>query len=420
MKLQYKHTVYASYLGYITQAIVNNLPPLLFITFQKTMGISLSELGFLVSLNFGVQMLVDLISAKFVDRIGYRVCIVAAHICSTVGLVGLGLFPKFLPSPYLGLMIAVVINAIGGGLIEVLVSPIVQALPGDEKASAMSMLHSFYCWGHVTVVLLSTLYFVTIGLSRWYYLPLIWAVLPFFNTFFYAKVPLLTLTEEHSVMPLRKLFSMKIFWLFLILMICSAASEQAMAQWASLFAESGLNVSKTMGDLLGPCAFAVCMGLSRTFYGKKGSGIDLKKFILVSSILCMISYLLATLSPVPLLSLAGCALCGLSVGIMWPGSFSLAAEYCPAGGTGMFALLALAGDIGCSLGPGMVGVISNSVASRDGSLPNLLFGNLTSTEAGLKTGLLCATLFPVLMFFAVSVLSRLRRPPDPDIRHHRS
>ena len=419
MKLQYKHTVYASYLGYITQAIVNNLPPLLFITFQKTMGISLSELGFLVSLNFGVQMLVDLISAKFVDRIGYRICIVAAHICSTVGLVGLGLFPMLLPNPYLGLMIAVVINAIGGGLIEVLVSPIVQALPGDEKASAMSMLHSFYCWGHVTVVLLSTLYFVTIGLSRWYFLPLIWAVLPLFNTFFYAKVPLLTLTGEHSATPLRKLFSMKIFWLFLILMICSAASEQAMAQWAALFAESGLNVSKTMGDLLGPCAFAVCMGLSRTYYGKNGSRIDLKKFILASSILCMISYLLATLSPVPLLSLAGCALCGLSVGIMWPGSFSLAAEYCPAGGTGMFALLALAGDIGCSLGPGMVGVVSNSVASRSGSLSNLLFGNLTGTEAGLKTGLLCAILFPVLMFFAVSVLSRLRRPQDPKNQPHR-
>lgn len=413
MPFTYKHTLYASYLGYITQAIVNNLPPLLFIIFQKSLGISLGQLGFLVSLNFGVQMLVDLLSAKFAVRIGYRFCIVAAHICSTVGLLGLGIFPRVLSDPYAGLVLSMVISAVGGGLIEVLVSPIVQALPGEEKASAMSLLHSFYCWGHVTVVLLSTLYFVTVGLAHWYYLPILWALLPLFNTFLYAFSPIRSLDEDGEILPVRKLFSIKIFWIFLLLMICSAASEQAMAQWSSLFAESGLKVSKTLGDLLGPCSFAVCMGLTRVFYGKRGNRISLKKFLAFSSILCTASYLIATLSPFPLLSLAGCALCGLSVGIMWPGSFSLAAEYCPAGGTGMFAILALAGDIGCSLGPGLVGTISNAAVTGNLYLTKLLFGRLSPAEAGLKTGLITAVIFPLLMILLVACLNRFRHASAP-------
>ncbi len=390
MNRKYKQTLYASYIGYITQAIVNNLAPLLFVTFQKEFSISLEEIGFLITFNFGIQMLVDFISAKYVERIGYRVCIVAAHIFAFLGLVGLGMFPYWFDRPYLGLILAIALYAVGGGLIEVLISPIVEALPTDEKSSAMSLLHSFYCWGQVLVVLLSTLYFVTAGLKHWNYLPLLWALVPLFNAIFFTKVPINTLGEKGETLPARSLFSMKLFWIFVLMMVCSGASEQSMSQWASFFAESGLNVSKTLGDLLGPCMFAIFMGISRTFYGKYGETIELRKFITISSILCVLSYLMAVFSPLPILSLIGCGICGLSVGIMWPGVFSLASSHCPKGGTAMFAYLALAGDIGCAAGPAVVGTLSQVSG-----------GNL-------KTGLLAAIIFPVVLLSQIRVLRRIK------------
>lgn len=387
MKFQFKHTKYAAYIGYITQAIINNLPPLLFVTFQTKYQISLDKIGLLISLNFGVQILVDLIAAKYVDRIGYRRAIVGAHIFCTAGLVSLGILPNVLPDPYIGLMIAIILSAIGGGIIEVLISPIVEALPGDEKESAMSMLHSFYCWGHVGVVILSTVFFVGIGIHNWRILPIIWAIVPFMNAFFFSKVPIKTLIEKEESVSLKRLCITPIFWLLFILMICSGASEQGMSQWASLFAEEGLNVSKTMGDLLGPCAFAILMGLSRVIYGIWGSRMNLKVTILGSSILCVASYITAVFAPIPILALVGCAICGFSVGIMWPGVFSLAVKGYPQGGTGMFAMLALAGDIGCSAGPFLVGMISNKT------------GNL-------QNGLLVAIVFPIILFLGVCVLRK--------------
>lgn len=394
MQLQYKHTRNACYLGYITQAIVNNLAPLLFVTFQKQFSISLDKIGLLISVNFAMQMLIDALAAKFVDKIGYRTCIVGAHIFCTVGLAGMGIFPFVFPSAYAGLIAAVLINAVGGGLIEVLVSPIVESLPGDEKASAMSLLHSFYCWGHVSVVLLSTVFFVRVGTEHWTILSALWAIVPLFNTFLFLNVPLNTIHSEEASLPIRKLFSMKLFWVFLLLMICAGASEQAMSQWTSLFAESGLQVSKTMGDLLGPCAFAVLMGVSRAFYGKFGAKLNLKRFIAGSGVLCIASYLLAAFSPMPLLSLVGCALCGLSVGILWPGTFSLSSAYCPQGGTALFALLALGGDVGCAAGPGLVGWVSSLA---DGEL---------------KWGLTAALVFPILLLLLIGVLVRAVKQSD--------
>ena len=401
MHLTYRHTKYASYCGYITQAIINNLPPLLFLTFQNTFDISLQKIGLLISLNFGIQIIVDIFAAKYIDRIGYRKGIIAAHIFCTLGLVGLGTFPFVFPNAYAGLITAIVINALGGGLIEVLISPIVESLPGDEKATAMSLLHSFYCWGQVAVVLFSTLYFVTIGIDQWQYLPFYWALVPFMNTFLFAKVPLRTLVEEEQRIPFRRLFSAKIFWLMMILMMCSGASELAMSQWSSLFAESGLGVSKTVGDLLGPCAFAVLMGLSRVFYGVKGAKIDLKKALIASCALCVLCYGTVVFAPNPIIALVGCAVCGLSVGLMWPGVYSLSAKYYPQGGTAMFALLALAGDVGASAGPGLVGVLSNW-AQHVPSLAGMSSG-------GLKAGLLFAAVFPICMLAGVIFLKSKRK-----------
>lgn len=331
-------------------------------------------------MNFGIQLIVDLLAAKYVDRIGYRICIVFAHIMAAAGLIGMGVFPFLLPSPYAGLMLAITFNAVGGGLIEVLVSPIVEAAPSGEKEKAMSLLHSFYCFGHVGVVVLSTLGFQILGMGKWNYLPIIWAVVPFLNLFVFIKVPIRVLVEEEHRLPIRELLSMKMFWIFVLMMLCAGASEQAMSQWASYFAESSLHVSKAMGDLLGPCAFAALMGVSRVFYGKCGERISLEKFILGSSILCIISYLMAVFMPIPVLSLLGCALCGLSVGIMWPGTFSIAARECTRGGTAMFAFFALAGDAGCMAGPGLTGVVAEQIP-----------------KWGLKAGLLFAMVFPIGM-----------------------
>ena len=388
MKWTYRHTLHASYLGYITQAIINNLPPLLFLTFQRTFDISLELISMLITINFGIQILVDFLAARYVDRIGYRPCIVASHVLSAAGLFALGILPYALPNAYAGILIAMTLNAIGGGLIEVLISPIVESLPGDEKASAMSMLHSFYCWGHMGVVILSTVYFALAGMNAWRVLPALWALLPLANVFFFTQVPMRTLVSQEERMPMRRLLSSRVFWLLFVLMICSGASEQGMSQWSSYFAESGLGVSKTLGDLLGPCAFAFTMGLARLIYGLYGTKINLHGALYASSALCVASYLISVFAPWPVLSLVGCALCGLSVGMMWPGTFSTAAEANPQGSTAMFALLALAGDLGCAGGPTLVGFVSGAAGGE------------------LKAGLLCAIVFPIALVIALTALRR--------------
>lgn len=392
MKNQYQKTIYACFTGYIVQAIVNNFIPLLFLTFEKSYEIPLSQVTMLITFNFGIQLLVDFISAKFVDRIGYRICIVAAHVFSAMGLLGLTYLPEALPSAFSGLLISVVIYAVGGGLLEVLVSPIVESCPSDNKEKTMSLLHSFYCWGHVAVVLISTLFFQVFGIGNWKVMAILWAVIPMLNAIAFSRVPLSSLTEEgEKGMTIRELCGNRVFWILMLMMVCSGASEQGVSQWASTFAEQGLGISKTIGDLAGPMTFAILMGCSRVFYGKFGDRINLDKFMVGSSILCVFSYLCISLSPSPFLSLIGCAVCGLSVGIMWPGSFSKAAVALRRGGTALFALLALAGDVGCSGGPTLVGFVSEQMS-----------GNL-------KKGILAGVIFPVCL---IAGIIRLQKKQD--------
>lgn len=360
LKNNYNYTLKASYLGYVVQAVVNNFVPLLFLTFQRSFGISLERITMLVTVNFGIQLLVDLLSARFVDRIGYRACIVAAHVFSAAGLAGLSFIPDIVPGHFGGILICVALYAVGGGIIEVLISPIVEACPTDKKDAAMSLLHSFYCWGAVAVVLVSTLFFRIAGVDNWRLLALIWAVVPALNALLFTRVPILSLTEDGQSLGIRGLLKSGLFWLFVFIMICAGASEQAMSQWASAFAESGLKVSKTVGDLAGPCMFSVLMGISRAMYAKYSERIHLTAFMTGSAVLCVCSYVLASTAVSPVLGLLGCGLCGFSVGILWPGAFSLASVSCPRGGTAMFALLALAGDLGCASGPALVGLVSGA------------------------------------------------------------
>ena len=400
MKLKHKHTIYASYFGYITQAIVNNFAPLLFIIFENKYNIPLEKITLLITVNFCVQLTVDFISAKTADKIGYRRCIIAAHIFAAAGLAGLSIFPSIFSDPYAGLMLAVIIYAIGGGIIEVLISPIVEACPTDNKASVMSLLHSFYCWGSLGVVLISTVFMHFFGKDSWNILSFIWAAVPAVNAVVFSKVPIEQLTEEGEAIPVRKMFTMKIFWIFVILMIAAGASELAMSQWASSFAEKGLGISKTAGDLAGPCFFALLMGCARVFYAKFSEKVRLLDFIIGSAVLCVISYLIASLSPIPILSLAACGLCGLSVGILWPGVFSIASAKYPKGGTAMFAFLALAGDVGCSSGPTLVGFAAG------------MFND------DLKKGLLSAIIFPLIIITLGMIYSHIEKKEHTHENHN--
>ena len=392
LRTRYEHTIHACYLGYITQAVVNSYLPLLFLHFQSVFHLSLAQITLITTLNFAIQLCIDLLSTFFVDRIGYRKCVCAAHLFACTGLAGLSVLPYLFPRPYPGILACVVLYAIGGGLIEVLISPIVESCPTEKKEAAMSLLHSFYCWGVMGMTLLSTLFFHVFGIHSWRVLSCIWALIPAFTFFLFLQVPIYpVVAENQEKLSIRSLIGSKVFWLLLGMMICAGASEQAMSQWASAFAESGLHISKTLGDLAGPCAFALTMGTARAIFGNSGSRISLKKGIAFSALLCIICYALAVFSASPVLALIGCALCGFSVGIFWPGTFSMAAKALPGGGTPMYALLALAGDIGCSGGPTLVGLVSNA----NGGV--------------LTTGLLAAMVFPVLMILFLLLLVRSAR-----------
>lgn len=384
MKENYRKTVCACFIGYIVQAIINNFVPLLFVTFQLSYQIPLSKITLLITVNFIIQLAIDMLSAFFIDRLGYRISVILAHLCSALGLIFLVVLPEAFQDAFAGILISVIIYAIGGGLIEVLISPIVEACPTGNKKQAMSLLHSFYCWGHVAVVLFSTIFFSLFGIHNWRILALLWSAIPIFNTFLFAKAPIYPLLEEgKSGLSLKELFHKKIFWLLFVMMLCAGASEQAVSQWASTFAEKGLHISKTIGDLAGPMAFALLMGISRFLYGKYGARINLDRCMKLSTLLCLAAYLCIGFVPNPFIGLLGCAICGFSVGILWPGTFSKASAAIKGGGTAMFALLALAGDLGCSAGPTLAGFASGILSDN------------------LRYGILAAIIFPALLLICL-------------------
>lgn len=396
MSFTYTTTRRACYVGYVAQGIVNNLSPILFIVFQTRFGLSYKQLGTLILLNFMTQLAVDILCVKTIDRLGYRGPVIAAHVCAAAGIVMLGVLPALL-NTYTALVIATVTMAIGGGLLEVLVSPMVDSIPTppNQKASAMSLLHSFYCWGQVLVVLATTLLLRAFGEDNWRVVAAVWAIIPLVNVFFFSRVPLAQTIPDKKRTSLKTLFKTPAFIAVIMLMLCAGASELTVSQWSSLFAEQGLGLSKLWGDIAGPCMFAVLMGIGRTIYGMWGAKIRLVPFMAGSAALCVVCYLLTALSGNPVFSLVGCAMCGFSVSIMWPGTFSICSARFPLGGAAMFGILAMCGDMGCSLGPWLAGV----VADRTGSL---------------KTGLLYGAIFPALMLAILGVLWAELKNSAPD------
>ena len=386
----YKKTKIACYLGFITQAIAANFAPLLFLKFHMDYNISLGNIALISTCFFFTQLVVDLFCAKFVDRIGYRACIVASEVCSALGLVGLAILPDLLSNPYMGIIISVITYAIGSGLIEVLCSPIVEACPFENKEATMSLLHSFYCWGAVGTILVSTAFFAIFGIDIWKYLAVLLALVPAINIYNFATCPIEYLVEDGEGMSIPSLFKTPLFWVAIILMVCSGASELSMAQWASAYAEAALGLSKTMGDLLGPCLFAVAMGICRVLYGKYGEKVNLTKFMLGSGLLCVVCYVLASLFSNPVVGLAGCILCGFSVGIMWPGTLSISSKKFPAGGTAMFALLAMAGDLGGSIGPAIVGRVTQMAGDN------------------IRTGMTIGLIFPVVLVIGLLFFVKMK------------
>lgn len=391
MAQNYRKTVIACYLGFVTQAITANFAPLLFLTFHNNYSIPLGKIALISSVFFVTQLIVDVLCAKFADKIGYRRCVVGSQLMSAVGLIGLAFLPELLPDPFAGIIISTVIYAVGSGLTEVLVSPIVEACPFEHKEAAMSLLHSFYCWGSVGVILISTLFFAVFGIENWKWLSCAWAIIPFINMFNFTSCPIEHPVEDGEGMGIKGLLKVPLFWLAIVLMICAGASELSMAQWASAFAESALGLSKSVGDIAGPCLFAVTMGISRTIYGKYGDKLDLMKFMIGSGCLCLVCYVTASTASIPMLGLLGCIMCGFSVGIMWPGAISICSAKIPSGGTAMFALLAMAGDMGGALGPWIVGNITQSAGDN------------------MQKGMLAGCVFPIVLTLVLLIMKKSKK-----------
>lgn len=391
MSNKYGKTLRACYLGFITQAICANFVPLLFLKFHNDYAVPMGKIALISTVFFFTQLVVDFLCTYLADRIGYRICIVTSEVCAALGLIGLAFLPDLFEDPFVGILIAVMIYAIGSGLIEVLCSPIVEACPFDNKDAVMSLLHSFYCWGSVGVILLSTVFFAVFGIDSWKWVACVWALIPLYNIYNFATCPIVPLVDEGKGMKIGSLFKMPLFWVCMILMICSGASELSMSQWASAYAESALGLSKMMGDLAGPCLFAVAMGICRVFYGKYGEKIDLIKFMMGSGILCLVCYVMASVSGNPIIGLIGCIVCGFSVAIMWPGSLSLSSAKIPTGGTAMFALLAMAGDLGGSIGPSIVGTVTQNANDN------------------LQAGMAVGCIFPIVLVAGLLILKRFKK-----------
>lgn len=392
MQKNYKKTLLACYLGFITQAITANFAPLLFWNFHEdAYHIPLGKIALIPLAFFLTQLIVDALCARYVDKIGYRKAIIASQVAAGLGLIGLAFLPDLFSDPFIGVIISVIIYAIGSGLIEVLCSPIVEACPFDHKEKVMSLLHSFYCWGSLGVVLFSTLFFFAFGIENWKIVSCVWALVPLLNIYNFATCPIEHLVEEGKGMTIGQLCKTPVFWVSVVLMACAGASELAMAQWASAYAESALQLSKTLGDLAGPCMFAITMGISRVLYGKYGEKVDLTVYMMGCGVLCLVCYVLASMTANPVWGLVGCIVCGFSVGIMWPGTLSISSARLPMGGTALFALLAMAGDLGGALGPSVVGYVTQAAGDN------------------LKAGLQLGCIFPIGLIVGLLIMRRMAK-----------
>lgn len=404
MKKEFRLTLMAARMGFFTQALVNNLAPVFFVLFRVLYGFSYLQVGILAALNFTLQLFADITSPNLISRFGYRKCAMTAQALCAVGLILMPGLCILTGGVYISFIIPVLIYSYGAGMIEVLASPIVEAIPDLPENTKMSMLHSFYSWGQMTCVALTTLALHFIGYERWFLIPVLWSAIPIFGIILFsrARLDMADMAEKESEKGGR-LFC-RSFVLMLIIMTCAGASEIAMSEWSSLFAEEALGVSKVAGDLFGPCMFALFMGMGRMCHAKFGERLNLSRLIKACSLLCVICYVGAALLRPAAASLIFCALTGLSVSLMWPGALSLAAAR-NNGGARMYGLLAAFGDIGCIIGP----VVTSSVSEfADGNERIRAIGaayGLSADKTALRASLLAMALIPLVMLICLSLFS---------------
>lgn len=385
MSSKYRSTKLACYVGYIVQAVINNFLPILFIALQDVYELSYEKLARLIVFNFVTQMVTDLITPKIVEKTGYKKAAVICHGAAALGLALLGILPRFIP-PYSGIIISIIVYAFGSGLIEVLVSPIIEMLPTTDKSGNMSILHSFYCWGQAFTIIVTTFLVKVFGYGNWTIIPLVWAVLPFINMFFFMRVPVVEPEKEKKNAGFKELVRNRRFLIYMVMMLCAGATEIAMAEWASMFVQKALGVSKVVGDLTGPCAFALFMGIGRMWYAAVAKRVNFRKTLIILSTLCFICYVVVAVCNIPWVSLIFCAICGFTVSISWPGIYSAGAEEFPDGSSVMYSVFAMCGDTGCCLGPWALGIVADSF--------------------GLNTGFAVTSVFAVIMIIAVLLLGK--------------
>lgn len=377
MKSKYTVTKITCYIGYVVQAVINNFLPILFIVFQDIYGLGYEKLARLIAVNFITQIITDFLTPKIVNKIGYRKAIILCQAAATTGLLMLGILPRFVSNVYPVIIFSIIVYAFGSGLIEVLFSPVIEHLPIDNKSGNMSLLHSFYCWGQAFTIIVTTALVSFFGYKGWANIPLVWAVLPFIDMLLFIKAPIVEPKEDEKEQGFKELFKNRKFKLYMLMMLCAGASEIAMAEWASMFAQQSLGVSKVIGDLTGPCLFAIFMGLGRIWYAAVSNKISFTKAIIVLNSICAVCYLGVAFCKISVLALVFCAVCGFTVSISWPGIYSLGAETFPKGNAVMYSTFALCGDMGCCLGPWVLGFVAEFF--------------------GLNAGFAVATVFPITM-----------------------
>lgn len=388
LERKYIPTKLAGYVGFVVQAIVNNFLPILFIVFQDIYGLGYEKLGRLIVFNFAVQMFIDFITPKIIHKIGYRRAAFLCQFTACLGLCLMSLLPRIMPSPYTAMFIAIAVYATGSGLMEVILSPMIEMLPTGNKSGNMAVLHSFYCWGQTVVVPLTTLMVFAFGYENWSYIPLVWAIVPFINMLAFLRVPIVEPGREVKQSTLIELLKTPSFIIYMLMMFCGGASEIAMSQWASLFVEQALGVSKAIGDIVGPCLFALFMALGRVIYAKFSKKVSFTRLLIWLNILCFVCYVMVGISKIAALSLVFCALCGFSVSISWPGIYSAGARTFKTGGAVMFSAFAMCGDTGCALGPGLVGLVAE--------------------YTNLNMGFIAAAVFPFIMVICSIIILKNR------------
>ena len=395
----YKSTIAACYIGSFVQAIIVNTTPILFIPLREQFGLTFQQMGLLVLINFISQVGCDILFSNAIDKYGFRRFVVAAHGLAVVGLVLFAASPLLFDRPFAGFVTATIIFSGSGGLLELLLSPIVNAIPTDEKAGAMSVLHSFYSWGQAAVILLTTVLLFVFGRAWWQWIILIWTLVPLFNFFFLMRVPFAPNVPEEQRQGMDKILLKPFFIAALATILCGAAAELCISQWASAYLEEAMRLPKVVGDVGGVCLFAVMMGVGRLFYGMYGKKINVSLMMLIGTVGAAACYITVALSGTAVLSLLACGLCGLCVSLLWPGTLVVASEHYPLAGAWMFAILA-AGDIGASAGPWLMGVVAEQ-AHRLPFLSGLLTQGMSPDQLGLRAAMLVSALFPIIAFFCL-------------------